>query len=176
MSYTGPDEALDGGLPGVDDQWATAAPSNNRVAQKRSDKIASRGRVRGFCWFNSAPSPRRPLVIGPMSTLMDISFLSLNSLVDKKTRCKSDTCPVEMLNTSVDLIRDCSLQSVFNASAEILSMPQGSSSVTGFLVIKLIAFFSRYYDSKFVVAQIKRPQHDRKITEDLMSCIFRHPA
>lgn len=38
----------------------------------------------------------------------------------QKTRFKSDACPAEMLNTSVDLILDRSLRSVYNVSAESL--------------------------------------------------------
>lgn len=38
----------------------------------------------------------------------------------QKTRFKSDACPAEMLNTSVDLILDRSLRSVYNVSVESL--------------------------------------------------------
>lgn len=38
----------------------------------------------------------------------------------QKTQFKSDACPAEMLNTSVDLILDRSLRSVYNVSVESL--------------------------------------------------------
>lgn len=87
-----------------------------------SDKIASRGGVRGFCRFGPDPpeASRQRTDVNTDGYLVP----EFEQSGRQKTRFKSDTCPAEMLNTGVDLILDCSLASVYNVTLEILISPQ----------------------------------------------------